>query len=115
MVGVPSIDGKQVSILEGKCSCSVLCPCAGCMVVRDNMGQPQEWLQEMLIANGKECVRTKDAARRVGALSIENTAAAWQEHTVGGSLDMNDAEKRRLNIECGSSFNVPVLAPHADK
>ena len=26
IVGVPSIDGKQVSILKGKCSCSVLCP-----------------------------------------------------------------------------------------
>ena len=112
---IPSIDGKQISILDGKSSCSVLCPCSGCMEIRDNLGQPREWIQTRLLLDGKGCERLHDALPRTGNNCIDTTSMKWQIKTCAGRLPMTDSERRKINIETGSSFHKPVISIHACK
>ena len=113
--GIPLIDGEQISILDGKSSCSVLGPCLGCMTIHDNLGQPREWIQSRLILDGKGCERSHDAPPWTGNNCINVTSMEWQSKTCAGKLPMTDGKRQKINIETGSSFHKPVISVHACK
>ena len=78
----PAIDGKQVTILDGKASCTVKCPMPCCMVLKEHLDLPSEWLQTLLLANNCERVRCGDAKKRSWACSLEQTYANRKRLTV---------------------------------
>ena len=66
----------------------------------------------MTDSDDMECISGKDASPRSGELAIENTSAVWQDKTVKGALELTDGERKKLNIETGSLFNIPVICLH---
>ena len=42
-------DGKCINILDGKPGCRCKCPMSCCMVLLENLGEPMEYIQEMML------------------------------------------------------------------
>ena len=100
-------------------------PC--CLVHKNNLGQPPEWLQRRYIRAlasaprewedsiieligdflGKPLV--KDPRKREGEYCFQKTHAKWQQMTAGGRLTLNATDHKRANDLSGSSFKKPLF------
>ena len=126
-------DNKQINILTGQGSCSVMYPMPCCLVHKDNLGQAPVWIQRRYIRAlfsapqeaddriidllaaylGKPIIA--DAQKRVGEFCIEKSHAKWHQLSAGGRLKMTPADRARANKMSGSSFHSPLFTFQACK
>ena len=117
----------QIDILTGQGSCSVSYPMPCCLVHKNNLGQPPEWLQRRylraLVSAPSEWEDSiieligaflgnplvKDPGKREGEFCFQKTHAKWHQLTAGGCLTLNANDHKRANDLSGSSFKKPLF------
>ena len=114
VLGHMANDLKQVLILTGQCSNSVLCSCPCCMRELKDKSKWPEWLQKFFqdeTAGGPGAFGPlfPDAPLCTGDLAIHKTAALFEEETVGGRLNMTKEEEREIKLKTGSSKHKPLI------
>ena len=133
-------DLKQVLILTGQCSNSVLMPCPCCLALKKELGMRPEWIQRRvllgdiislpdlkgkfkdlpeevihLIGDYADRPIIPDPKLRVGENSIANANARFSKKTADGKLILTADEYRSLNVETGSAFKPPLIDAHPKK
>ena len=122
-----SNDNKQINILTGQASCSVSYPMPCCMVKKEDLGRPPEWLQIRFLRAAVSSPRevpdhlikligefagmpvTLDPPMRAGEYCLRKTSALWQKRTANGRLKLNADDYSKANRDTGSSFNPPIF------
>jgi len=124
-------DNKQINILTGHGSCSVMYPMPCCLVHTDNLGHAPVWIQRRYIRalfsaprEANDCIIyllanflgkpiMADAPKREGEFCFAKSHARWHQLSAGGRLGMTAVDRTRANKMSGSSFHSPLFTFHA--